>query len=160
MLTRLCGPRSECQHQLKAADGEVEAYKRSIVQEEERNETLGRVLRRAEAEGRLLQKLTAQCLARQEALQSQFSTYQLVLQDTEGKLGTVRGVRRPSPHHSGAPRGLPPTPPSLPPLPRSTRRSGPSWRRSTSPSGRSWACGGSWTWPSCGSCRSRPPPTR
>nr|KAF6295266.1 coiled-coil domain containing 40 [Myotis myotis] len=79
---------SECQHQLKAADGEVEAYKRSIVQEEERNETLARVLRRAEAEGRLLQKLTAQCLARQEALQSQLSTYQLVLQDTEGQLST------------------------------------------------------------------------
>ncbi|XP_036198007.1 coiled-coil domain-containing protein 40 isoform X2 [Myotis myotis] len=85
---------SECQHQLKAADGEVEAYKRSIVQEEERNETLARVLRRAEAEGRLLQKLTAQCLARQEALQSQLSTYQLVLQDTEGQLSTVRGEHK------------------------------------------------------------------
>ncbi|XP_059527683.1 coiled-coil domain-containing protein 40 [Myotis daubentonii] len=111
---------SECQHQLKAADGEVEAYKRSIVQEEERNETLARVLRRNEAEGRLLQKLTAQCLARQEALQSQFSTYQLVLQDTEGQLSTVRGVRRPlPPTHSGAPPWpSPPPPPSLPPPPQ------------------------------------------
>ncbi|XP_045428132.1 coiled-coil domain-containing protein 40 [Pipistrellus kuhlii] len=81
---------SECRHQLQAAAGEAEAYRRSIVQEEERNEALARVLRRAEAEARLLQKLTAQSLARQEALQAQFGSYQMVLQDTEAKLAAAR----------------------------------------------------------------------
>ncbi|XP_058531635.1 coiled-coil domain-containing protein 40 [Ochotona princeps] len=76
----------ECQHHAKSVDGEVEAYKKSIVQEEERNEKLARILTRVETEASLMQKLTAQCLGRQEALHSEFNTYRLTLQDTEDAL--------------------------------------------------------------------------
>lgn len=74
-------------------DGEIEAYKKSIVKEEEKNEKLASVLHRAQTEAGLLQKLTTQCLARQEALQGQFNTYRRVLQDTEDTLGKARTVR-------------------------------------------------------------------
>uniref|UniRef100_A0A2K6FWH2 Coiled-coil domain 40 molecular ruler complex subunit n=1 Tax=Propithecus coquereli TaxID=379532 RepID=A0A2K6FWH2_PROCO len=75
-----------CQHQAKSLDGEIEAYKKSITQEEEKNEKLARILNRAETEAGLMQKLTAQCLARREALQSEFNTYSLALQDSEDAL--------------------------------------------------------------------------
>ncbi|KAF6092778.1 coiled-coil domain containing 40 [Phyllostomus discolor] len=78
---------SECRHQLKSLDAEVEAYKKSIVLEEEKNERLAGLLHRAETGAALTQKLTAQCLTRQEALQGQVNTYRLVLQDTEDALG-------------------------------------------------------------------------
>lgn len=78
-------------------DGEVEAYKKSIVQEEERNEKLARILTRVETEASLMQKLTAQCLARQEALHSEFNTYRLTLQDTEDALAKGHQVRLPKP---------------------------------------------------------------
>ncbi|KAM5216767.1 coiled-coil domain-containing protein 40 isoform 3-T3 [Hipposideros larvatus] len=77
----------ECQHQLKSIDGEVEAYKKSIMKEEEKNERLARILNRAETEASLMQKLTAQCRGKEEALQSEFNTYRLSLQDTEDALG-------------------------------------------------------------------------
>ncbi|XP_008576800.1 PREDICTED: coiled-coil domain-containing protein 40 [Galeopterus variegatus] len=76
----------ESQHQVRSIDGEIEAYKKSIRKEEGKNEKLAGVLHRAEAEASLMQKLTAQCLTRQEALQNEFSTYQLTLQDVEGAL--------------------------------------------------------------------------
>ncbi|XP_069339048.1 coiled-coil domain-containing protein 40-like isoform X2 [Eulemur rufifrons] len=76
----------ECRHQAKSADGEIEAYKKSITQEEEKNEKLARILNRAQTEAGLMQKLTAQCLAKQEALQSEFDTYRLALQDAEDAL--------------------------------------------------------------------------
>ncbi|XP_039715292.1 coiled-coil domain-containing protein 40 isoform X2 [Pteropus medius] len=78
---------SECQHQLKSIDGEIEAYKKSIMKEEEKNEKLASILNRVETEASLLQKLTTNCLTKQEALQNEFSTYQLALQDTEDALG-------------------------------------------------------------------------
>nr|KAF6415212.1 coiled-coil domain containing 40 [Molossus molossus] len=78
---------SEQQHRLRSIDGQVEAYRKSIVKEEEKNEKLASVLNRAQTEAGLVQKLTAQCLARQEVLQGQFSSYKLVLQDTEDMLG-------------------------------------------------------------------------
>ncbi|XP_037666480.1 coiled-coil domain-containing protein 40 [Choloepus didactylus] len=78
---------SECQHQLKSIDGEIEAYKKSTMKEEEKNEKLASILHRAEMEASLMQKLTAQCLAKQEALQNEFNTYRLTLQDTEDSLG-------------------------------------------------------------------------
>lgn len=76
----------ECEHQVKSIDGEIEAYKRSIMKEEEKNEKLARLLNRSETEAMLLQKMTTQCLSKQEALQSEFSTYQLALQDAEEML--------------------------------------------------------------------------
>ncbi|XP_029783178.1 coiled-coil domain-containing protein 40 [Suricata suricatta] len=78
---------SECQHQVTAIGGEIEAYKKSITKEEERNEKLASILHRTETEAGLTQRLTAQCLAKQEALQNLFNSYQLVLQDTEEALG-------------------------------------------------------------------------
>nr|KAF6455148.1 coiled-coil domain containing 40 [Rousettus aegyptiacus] len=78
---------SECQHQLKSIDGEIEAYKKSIMKEEEKNEKLVSILNRVEMEASLLQKLTTQSLTKQEALQNEFNTYRLALQDTEDALG-------------------------------------------------------------------------
>ncbi|XP_031210856.1 coiled-coil domain-containing protein 40 isoform X2 [Mastomys coucha] len=76
----------ECEHQVKSIDSEIEAYKKSIMQEEEKNEKLARLLNRAETEATLVQKMTTQCLSKQEALQTEFNTYQLALQDTEEML--------------------------------------------------------------------------
>lgn len=96
---------SECQHQLKSIDGEIEAYKKSIMKEEEKNEKLVSILNRVEIEASLLQKLTAQCLAKQEALQTDFNTYRLALQDTEEALGKAQVVRpRPQQAHVARPR--------------------------------------------------------
>ncbi|XP_012861724.2 coiled-coil domain-containing protein 40 [Echinops telfairi] len=78
---------SECQHQMKSMDGEIEAYKKSIMKEEERNEKLASVLFRVDTEAHLMQKLTAQCLAKQEVLQNEFNTYRLAMQELEDKLG-------------------------------------------------------------------------
>ncbi|XP_021495438.1 coiled-coil domain-containing protein 40 isoform X2 [Meriones unguiculatus] len=76
----------ECEHQVKSIDGDMEAYKRSIMKEEEKNEKLARLLNRSETEATLVKKMTVQCLNKQEALQSEFNTYQLALQDTEEML--------------------------------------------------------------------------
>lgn len=76
----------ECEHQVKSIDSEIEAYKKSIMQEEEKNEKLARLLNRAETEAALVQKMTTQCLSKQETLQTEFNTYQLALQDTEEML--------------------------------------------------------------------------
>ncbi|XP_005070245.1 coiled-coil domain-containing protein 40 isoform X2 [Mesocricetus auratus] len=76
----------ECEHQVKSIDGEIEAYKKSIMKEEEKNEKLASLLNRSETEAMLVQKMTTQCLSKQEALQSEFNTYQLALQDTEEML--------------------------------------------------------------------------
>ncbi|XP_017734809.1 PREDICTED: coiled-coil domain-containing protein 40 [Rhinopithecus bieti] len=76
----------ECQHQARSIDSEIDAYKKSIMKEEEKNEKLASILNRTEMEARLLQKLTTQCLTKQVALQSQFNTYRLTLQDTEDAL--------------------------------------------------------------------------
>ncbi|KAI4533822.1 hypothetical protein MG293_016841 [Ovis ammon polii] len=78
---------SECQHQVKSMDGELEAYKKSIMKEEEKNEKLASILNRAETEANLMQKLTSQCLTKEEALQNEFNTYRLTLLDTEDALG-------------------------------------------------------------------------
>ncbi|XP_013361448.1 PREDICTED: coiled-coil domain-containing protein 40 isoform X2 [Chinchilla lanigera] len=76
----------ECEHQAKSIDGEIEAYKKSIIKEEEKNEKLASILNRAETEASLMQKLITQCLAKREALQDEFNTYQLTLQNTEDSL--------------------------------------------------------------------------
>ena len=74
-------------------DGELEAYKKSIIKEEEKNEKLASILNRAETETSLMQKLTSQCLAKEEALQNEFNTYRLTLLDTEDALGKTHMVR-------------------------------------------------------------------
>ncbi|XP_054986112.1 coiled-coil domain-containing protein 40 [Sorex araneus] len=76
----------ELQHQVRALDGELEGFKKSIVREEVKNEKLASILSRAETEAGVLRKLTAQCLGKHEALQSDFSTYRLTMQDMEEAL--------------------------------------------------------------------------
>lgn len=105
---------SECQHQLKSIDGEIEAYKKSIMKEEEKNEKLVSILNRVEMEASLLQKLTTQSLTKQEALQNEFNTYRLALQDTEDALGKAHVVR--PPHPPAGSRGIATPAPSKPML--------------------------------------------
>ncbi|CAD7668358.1 unnamed protein product [Nyctereutes procyonoides] len=81
---------SECQHQIMSIDGEIEAYKKSIMKEEEKNEKLASILNREETETHLMQKLTTQCLTKLEALQNEFNTYRLALQATEDALGKAQ----------------------------------------------------------------------
>lgn len=108
-MPQLCSldPGSECQHQVASIDGEIEAYKKSIVKEEEKNEKLAGVLNRTETEASLMQRLTTQCLAKQQTLQNEFNTYQLVLQDTEAALGQAHVVGPHSPPRRAGPHGLP-----------------------------------------------------
>ncbi|XP_036766385.2 coiled-coil domain-containing protein 40 isoform X2 [Manis pentadactyla] len=82
---------SECQHQIRSMDSEIQACKKSITKEEEKNEKLASVLNRAETEASLTQRLTTQCLAQQEALENELNTYRLTLQDTEDALGRALG---------------------------------------------------------------------
>lgn len=63
------------------------------MKEEEKNENLARLLNRSETEAMLVQKMTTQCLTKQEALQNEFNTYQLALQDTEEMLSKGHVVR-------------------------------------------------------------------
>ncbi|XP_077710631.1 coiled-coil domain-containing protein 40 [Canis aureus] len=81
---------SECQHQIMSIDSEIEAYKKSIMKEEEKNEKLASILNREETETHLMQKLTTQCLTKLEALQNEFNTYRLALQATEDALGKAQ----------------------------------------------------------------------
>lgn len=74
-------------------DVELEAYKKSIMKEEEKNEKLASILNRAETEANLMQKLTSQCLTKEEALQNEFNTYRLTLLDTEDALGKAHVVQ-------------------------------------------------------------------
>lgn len=81
---------SECQHQLKSIDGEIEAYKKSIMKEEEKNEKLVSILNRVEMEASLLQKLTTQSQdevgARQASLRPQVLSGQHVRNGQHKKL--------------------------------------------------------------------------
>ncbi|XP_072501328.1 coiled-coil domain-containing protein 40 [Notamacropus eugenii] len=73
----------DSKHQSKSLDGEIEAYKKSIMKEEERNELLANILNRAENDGNLNQKLISQSMSKHEALQKEFTTYTLTLHSTE-----------------------------------------------------------------------------
>ncbi|XP_049632095.1 coiled-coil domain-containing protein 40 [Suncus etruscus] len=76
----------EMQHRVLSIDGELDGFKKSIVREEVRNEKLASILSRAESEAAVLQKLMAQSVTRYEALQNDFTTYRLALQNTEDAL--------------------------------------------------------------------------
>ncbi|XP_031821446.1 coiled-coil domain-containing protein 40 [Sarcophilus harrisii] len=73
----------DSKHQSKSMDGEIEAYKKSIMKEEERNELLANILNRAENDTNVNQKLITQCMSKHEALQKEFTTYTLTLHSTE-----------------------------------------------------------------------------
>ncbi|XP_068932191.1 coiled-coil domain-containing protein 40 [Petaurus breviceps papuanus] len=73
----------DSKHQSKSLDGEIEAYKKSIMKEEERNELLANILNRAENDANVNQKLILQSIAKHEVLQKEFTTYTLTLHSTE-----------------------------------------------------------------------------
>ncbi|XP_020856436.1 coiled-coil domain-containing protein 40 [Phascolarctos cinereus] len=73
----------DCKHQSKSLDGEIEAYKKSIMKEEERNELLANILNRSENDANVNQKLISQSMSKHEALQKEFTTYTLTLHSTE-----------------------------------------------------------------------------
>uniref|UniRef100_A0A7M4FLL4 Coiled-coil domain 40 molecular ruler complex subunit n=1 Tax=Crocodylus porosus TaxID=8502 RepID=A0A7M4FLL4_CROPO len=77
----------QSRHQLTSMEMEIEIYKKSITKEEERNELLATILNRSENDANMSRKLIAQCLAKQDALQVEFSTYTRALHETEQALG-------------------------------------------------------------------------
>ncbi|MEE6528445.1 hypothetical protein FKM82_030748, partial [Ascaphus truei] len=80
---------SLAQQELRSLDTEIEGYKMSAMKEEDRNEQLTVMFNRAESDAAMSRKLVAQCLARQEALKVEFSTYMRTLQETEQALNRV-----------------------------------------------------------------------
>ncbi|XP_036612258.1 coiled-coil domain-containing protein 40 [Trichosurus vulpecula] len=73
----------DSKHQSKSLDSEIEAYKKSIMKEEERNELLANILNRAENDANVNQKLICQSMSKHEVLQKEFTTYTLTLHTTE-----------------------------------------------------------------------------
>ncbi|RXM36442.1 Coiled-coil domain-containing protein 40 [Acipenser ruthenus] len=71
---------------VQSLDTEIEGYKKSITKEEEQNEQLTVILNRAEYDANMSKKLISQCLARQEALKAEYSTYTRTLNETEKAL--------------------------------------------------------------------------
>uniref|UniRef100_A0A8C4ZTU9 Coiled-coil domain 40 molecular ruler complex subunit n=1 Tax=Gadus morhua TaxID=8049 RepID=A0A8C4ZTU9_GADMO len=72
-----------------ALEGELDAYRRSIVREQEKNEALTLQLKRAQLDALNSTKLIAKSRARQEALQAEYSTYARTLTE-DGLLGEQR----------------------------------------------------------------------
>uniref|UniRef100_A0A8D0GY41 Coiled-coil domain 40 molecular ruler complex subunit n=1 Tax=Sphenodon punctatus TaxID=8508 RepID=A0A8D0GY41_SPHPU len=80
-------------HQLKSLETEIEVYKKLITKEEERNELLASILNRSETDCNTSRRLITQCLAKQDALKVEFSTYTRTLHETEQALNWAHGVR-------------------------------------------------------------------
>ncbi|XP_064178069.1 coiled-coil domain-containing protein 40 [Anguilla rostrata] len=78
-------------NQVRLLDTEMEGFKKSITDEEERNERLTVLLNRTQLDCDTSRKLIAQSQAQQEALQAQYSTYTRMLQETEQMLARVTG---------------------------------------------------------------------
>ncbi|XP_041075699.1 coiled-coil domain-containing protein 40 [Polyodon spathula] len=76
----------QSKQQVQSLDTEIEGYKKSITKEEEKNEQLTVILNRAEYDANMSKKLISQCLARQEALKAEYSTYTRTLNETEKAL--------------------------------------------------------------------------
>lgn len=83
-----------------ALDTEVEGFRRSIGQEEERNEQLTVALNAARLDCGTSRKLLARGKAQEEALLAQHATYTRTLQESERRLEQVTAV---SPAHAPAP---------------------------------------------------------
>ena len=90
-------PHAACslgQQQSRALEGELDAYRRSIVREQEKNEALTLQLKRAQLDALNSTKLIAKSRARQEALQAEYSTYARTLTETERRHANLQVVRR------------------------------------------------------------------
>ncbi|XP_051792457.1 coiled-coil domain-containing protein 40 isoform X1 [Erpetoichthys calabaricus] len=68
---------------------EADGYKKSITKEEERNELLTGILNRADVDISMTKKQISQCMAKQEALKTEYSTYTRTLHETEQALSRV-----------------------------------------------------------------------
>uniref|UniRef100_A0A3B3RJE8 Coiled-coil domain 40 molecular ruler complex subunit n=1 Tax=Paramormyrops kingsleyae TaxID=1676925 RepID=A0A3B3RJE8_9TELE len=73
-------------HHMQSLDTEIEGFKKSITQEEERNELLTALLSRTQMGQTTTRRLIGNSQAQQEALQAQYSTYARTLQETEQTL--------------------------------------------------------------------------
>ncbi|KAJ8364428.1 hypothetical protein SKAU_G00132590 [Synaphobranchus kaupii] len=78
-------------NQVRSLDTEIDGFKKSIAEEEERNERLTVLLNRSQLDCDTSRKLIAQNQAQQEALQAKYSTYTRMLQETEQMLARVTG---------------------------------------------------------------------
>ncbi|KAJ8414223.1 hypothetical protein AAFF_G00050930 [Aldrovandia affinis] len=79
------------QNEARSLDTEIDGFKKSITEEEERNERLTVLLNRSQLDCDTSHKLIAHSQAQQEVLQAQYSTYTRVLQETERTLARVTG---------------------------------------------------------------------
>ncbi|XP_031722936.1 coiled-coil domain-containing protein 40 [Anarrhichthys ocellatus] len=85
------------EHQVILMDREIEDYKRSIIEEQERSETLTMQLKGSQTDGATSTKLISQKQAQQEALQAHYSTSLRTLRETE--LTLARLSKDISAHH-------------------------------------------------------------
>ncbi|XP_032653100.1 coiled-coil domain-containing protein 40 isoform X3 [Chelonoidis abingdonii] len=83
----------QSKHQLKSLETEIQVYKKSVMKEEERNELLASILNRSENDGNMSKKLIAQCMAKQDALKVEYSTYTRTLHETEQALSRASSDR-------------------------------------------------------------------
>ncbi|XP_074870242.1 coiled-coil domain-containing protein 40 [Carettochelys insculpta] len=83
----------QSKHQLKSLETEIQVYKKSVTKEEERNELLAGILNRSENDANMSKKLIAQCLAKQDALKVELSTYTRTLHETDQALSRANSDR-------------------------------------------------------------------
>ncbi|XP_038013126.1 coiled-coil domain-containing protein 40 isoform X2 [Motacilla alba alba] len=81
---------SNYRRDLKSLEGDIHGCGKSIRKEEEKNESLVRLLTRSQNDASVTRRLIARCLLEQEALQVQTGTYTRVLQETEEALSRTR----------------------------------------------------------------------
>lgn len=85
---------STVDHQVILLDREIEGYKRSTAEEQEKNETLTMQLNWSQMDGATSKKLISQKQAQQEALQAHYSTCLRTLRETERTLARLSKVAR------------------------------------------------------------------
>nr|XP_014129654.2 coiled-coil domain-containing protein 40 isoform X2 [Zonotrichia albicollis] len=81
---------SNYRRDLKSLEGDIHGCGKSIRKEEEKNESLVRLLNRSQNDASVTRQLIAQCLQEQEALQVQTGAYTRVLHETEEALSRTR----------------------------------------------------------------------
>ncbi|KAM6245384.1 coiled-coil domain-containing protein 40 isoform 2-T2 [Porphyrio hochstetteri] len=81
---------SKYRHDLKSLEMDIHGCRKSIREEEEKNELLVTTLNRLKNDANTTKKLIAQCLLRQEALKVEYSTYTRVLHETEQTLNRTK----------------------------------------------------------------------
>lgn len=85
-------PHSEVEHQSILLDREIEGYKKSTTEEQERDETLSMQLNWSQMDGATSRNLISQKQTQQEALQAHYSTCLRTLEETELTLARLSQV--------------------------------------------------------------------